>query len=264
MVGFGPGRPRFPPHALDAGRRRGGGCGGGRGGWVPEHHRRARRNLRPRRMRARAGRPVQRRRGLSRLNAVDRRGRFDRRGRCRSRRCGGTRRSHGLGYRPGRRRGRTGHGGSAVFGSAPDFVADARRGIDGPAPFFEQLDREAAHRIGLAAQRASDLKGLLPGLGIDVERVLLGPAERRHLYEPTHATLSAFRGEGTRSASRTSIRAASGRSTRPHSARRPSAGRSWAAYMAGKIVATKQIPMATVAGSTNSTGCIDTGRREMK
>ena len=70
------------------------------------------------------------------------------------------------------------------------LVTHTRGGIDSAATLFEELDREPRHRVGLAAEGARHRQRLLPAIGVDVERVLLGPAELSHLPHATATYLT--------------------------------------------------------------------------
>ena len=120
--------------------------------------------------------------------------------------------------------------------------------------------------IGAASPRwpPGTLERFLPGFGLDSERVRSGLADRGDLNDPAHASVRLSLGRGPGRDCRHYLSGRCRRSTRAHSDRKPSAGLSCAAYTAGKMVATRQMPTATTAGKTNSTGRIDTGKLEMK
>ncbi len=145
----------------------------------------------------------------------DRRRRWGRRGSCRGRgrycrwRC----RSHGR----------------SLVRRAPHLVSHARVGVDRAAAVVEQLDRKAAHRAGVAALAPRELEGLLPRLGVEVQRLLLSRCKRRHLDEPAHESLRLPGIRVTRAVARELLSGAHRHGQTPHSARRPSAGRSLAA-----------------------------------
>ena len=110
---------------------------------------------------------------------------------------------------------------------------------------------------GVAQPCARRLEGVLPRVGVDTEVLGDSLAERRHFDEPTHCEV-----EVTTTGPSNGTAFFFGRPR--YSERRPSEGRRRAAYSAGKIVATRQMTMATAPVMRNSVGRMFTGSFEMK